>query len=346
MDAVKVSSKRVNRSVVHVGGGFASLSSMIDLKNTIIITETEVFRFYGYKFPSAPLIIADRGEACKTIDSIMNICEKLLSMNADRKKFILAIGGGALTDAVGFVSSIFLRGVRFGFVPTTLLSQVDASVGGKNGINFGGYKNMIGTINQPEFVLCDPSFFKTLSVEEYLSGLAEVIKHAVIKDKKYFDKIKNNKELILSRDEKFMSEIVLRSVEIKAGVVSRDETEQGERKLLNFGHTLGHAVEVLEKLPHGIAVGAGMNLAAEISRRLNFLSDEDCAQIRSLLDSFGYPSSTVSSADEIKRLVMKDKKREGEGVNFVLLNGIGKSFYKMIDVKKLEVIIDDMCRPV
>ena len=346
MNAVKVASKRLNRSVIHVGSGFASLASMIDLKNTIIVTETEVFRLYGDKFPSTPLIVAERGENCKTIESIMDICGKLLSMNADRKKFILAIGGGALTDAVGFASSIFLRGVRFGFVPTTLLSQVDASVGGKNGINFGGYKNMIGTINQPEFVLCDTSFFKTLSDEEYLSGLAEVIKHAVIKDKKYFDKIKSSRELILSRDEKFMSEIVLRSVEIKSGVVSRDETEQGERRLLNFGHTLGHAVEILEKLPHGIAVGAGMNLAAGISQRLGFLSENDCAQIKSLLDSFGYPYSFRSSADEVKRLVMKDKKREGEGVNFVLLKGIGKSFYKMIDVKKLEVIIDDMCRSV
>ncbi|MBP8081932.1 MAG: 3-dehydroquinate synthase [Spirochaetes bacterium] len=346
MNAVKVASKRFNRSVIHVGSGFASISSVIDLKNTIIITETEVFRLYGDKFPSAPLIVAERGENCKTIESIMDICGKLLSMNADRRKFILAIGGGALTDAVGFVSSIFLRGVRFGFVPTTLLSQVDASVGGKNGINFGGFKNMIGTINQPEFVLCDTSFFRTLSDEEYLSGLAEVIKHALIKDKKYFDKIQNNRELILSRDEKFMSEIVLRSVEIKAGVVSRDETEQGERRLLNFGHTLGHAVEILEKLPHGIAVGAGMNLAAGISNRLGFLSENDCAQICALLDSFGYPASFRSSSDEIKRLVMKDKKREGEGVNFVLLKGIGKSFYKMIDVKKLEVIIDDLCRSV
>lgn len=327
-----------------MGNSFQSLESFIDLKRTVIITEPEVFRLYGGRFPSVPVVMTKRGEEAKTFESVMQTCAELLSMDADRRLFVLAVGGGALTDAAGFAASIFLRGVRFGFVPTTLLSQVDASVGGKNGINYSGYKNMIGVINQPEFVLCDTSFLKTLSDEEYLSGLAEVIKHAIIKDRKYFYKIRDNRELILSRDEKFMSEIVLRSVQIKAGVVSRDETEQGERRLLNFGHTLGHAVESLEKLPHGISVAAGMNLAAAISMRLGYLPREEFTEIKSLLGSFGYPGGFSSaSAAEIKRCVMKDKKREGSGVNFVLIGKIGKGFYELIDINTLEEIIDDLC---
>ena len=343
LKTVKLDAARKSSSRIHIGCGFDDISRWIDLEKTILVADEHVASIYSARFPAVPVITMPQGESCKTRENIFDLCEKLLALGADRSSFVLAVGGGALTDAAGFASSIFMRGVRFGFVPTTLLSQVDASVGGKNGINFGGAKNMIGTINQPEFVLCDPSFISTISDTEYLSGFAEIIKHALIKDSRMYDDIKRDAANLRARSSKELDLLIYKSVKIKAAVVKRDETEKGDRRLLNFGHTIGHAIESAEKKAHGIALGAGMNLAAAVSRKLGYLSEKDYNDIRATLEFFGYPLNASCSPEIIKQKVMKDKKKEGSAVNFVLLRGIGKSFCRPIPSSDLEVLIDDLC---
>ena len=335
-------SRKLN-SKVYVGDGFSSLQNYINLDKTIIISDENVFKLYANIFPNVPRVIVPSGENAKTFDVVQNVCSQLLSLKADRTTFLLAIGGGALTDCVGFVSSIFMRGVNFGFVPTTLLSQVDASVGGKNGINFADAKNMIGVINQPKFVLCDQSFFSTLSDVEYLSGFAEVLKHALIKDKKSFFEIEKDYENIVNRKSTILPKLIYRSIKIKSAIVVKDENEKGLRRLLNFGHTVGHAIEVIEKIPHGYAVANGMAIAAKISNKLGFLDDSVLYKILSVLKKFNYATTINCDVNLIKEKLLKDKKRQGVAVNFVLISNIGNAFYYKIEISTLWGLLDDLC---
>jgi 3-dehydroquinate synthase len=209
------------------------------------------------------------------LETVTTIFNQLVDMEVDRSTLILGIGGGIVCDIAGFVASTYMRGTPFGFVSTTLLSQVDASVGGKNGVNFGGYKNMVGVFNQPEFVVCDMMLLKTLPFREIQCGFAEIIKHGAIADHRMLDFIENHRDAALDLESRIVEHLVYRSVEIKAGVVTRDEREKGERRKLNFGHTFGHAIEKLTGIPHGEAVGIGMVMAAALSVKKGLLSPVD-----------------------------------------------------------------------
>ncbi len=190
----------------------------------------------------------------------------------DRTAFIVGIGGGIVCDITGFVASTYLRGVRFGFAATTLLAQVDASAGGKNGVNFSGYKNMVGMFNQPEFVICDPEVLQTLSERDRGCGLAEIVKHAAIADDGLFCYLEENVGEVLALSPPTVRRMVYDSVVIKSEIVNRDEKETGERRKLNFGHTFGHAVEKITGAPHGEAVSIGMMVAARLSARRGYLA--------------------------------------------------------------------------
>lgn len=321
----------------------SQLDRYIDPRRTIVLAEERVVELHGSRIPLAPHIVVAGGEAVKTPERVMDLCRCLLEAGADRSSFLLVIGGGALTDAAGMAASIFMRGIGFGFVPTTLLSQVDASVGGKNGVNFGGVKNVIGTINQPDFVLCDTAFIDTISDAEYVSGFAEIIKHALIRDRKKFSRIAQSREQLRNRNApQLLGDLIARSVEIKAAIVRKDETEQGPRRLLNFGHTVGHAAEVLDALPHGVAVGVGMRYAARISCALGALKADARDAIEDLLDAFGYPVTIQASPDHVMDVLMKDKKKSGSTMNFVILNGIGSAEVRPIPVDTLRGLVNDL----
>jgi 3-dehydroquinate synthase len=227
-------------------------------------------------------------------------------------------------------------------VPTTLLAQVDASVGGKNGVNLNGYKNMLGVFNQPEFVLCDPEFVSTLTEEDFVCGLAEVIKHAAIADLDLFSFLEVNQQAVLARKPWAVQRLVGDSVRIKADVVGRDEREAGLRRILNFGHTLGHALEKVTGISHGRAVSQGMAAAAELSVRYGLLSRADVARLTALLFAYNLPVELQADSASLIRALARDKKREGEDMHFVLLQGLGRAVVQTLPLLEVEKTLTSM----
>jgi 3-dehydroquinate synthetase len=320
------------RSEILVGGRWEEVSGLLPEKGIVIITDDNVSQLYGDRFPKAPVISLSPGEESKKLGIIEKLAEQLLEEGIDRTGFVLAIGGGVVCDIAGFLASIYMRGIRCGYVSSTLLSQVDASTGGKNGVNLGGTKNMLGTIRQPEFVICDPSMLKTLPEQEYLSGLAELIKTAIIGDKKLFELIEGSFDEIVSRNSDLLTILVAESVRFKGSVVSEDEMETGLRRILNFGHTFGHAFEMQKAVKHGFAVASGMELATEFSFEKRYISLAEKARINNLLKRFKLIVNHDLSDDQMKKLVLHDKKKTGTDIHFVFIQGIGKAIVEKVPV--------------
>jgi 3-dehydroquinate synthase len=272
-----------NDSTILVGESIGNVFDYLPDCPVIIIADENVYNLYKKRMPSAKVISVKTGENLKNLDTVEHILNELIRMEADRTTFLLGIGGGILCDIAGFVASIYMRGVRFGFISTTLLSQVDASVGGKNGVNFLGYKNMVGLFNQPDFVICDPDLLKTLPQRELLNGCAEIVKHSLIADKDLFEYLEENYQGIYALDREVIERVVYDSVFIKSDVVDRDERERGERRKLNFGHTLGHAIEKVTGTTHGESVGMGISAAVKVSESKGLLSQEDSSRVTTLL---------------------------------------------------------------
>ena len=323
-------------SRILVGESLPALSRYIPATGVFIITDTNVAGHYHSEFPDFPVYIVEPGEQSKDFVLMTKIWHWLLDHGADRSSFIVGIGGGVVCDLAGFVASTFMRGISFGFVATSLLAQVDASVGGKNGVNLDGYKNIIGTFTQPEFVICDISMLKTLPDDEFRNGMAEVIKHALIKDADKFIFLKKNRNAILNREREAINHIVNQSVWIKAAVVQADELERGERRLLNFGHTWGHAVEKENKIPHGQAVSIGMAFAAGLSKQQGYLKETDYNDILLLLHEYGLPLNTELDKNQVFDTLLRDKKKEKDKMNFVLLKNIGEAFVKEMDTNMIK----------
>jgi 3-dehydroquinate synthase len=233
-----------------------------------------------------------------------------------------------------------MRGVHFGFVATTLLAQVDASVGGKNGVNFSGYKNMVGVFNQPEFVICDLDLLKTLPKREVLCGMAEIVKHGAIADADLFAFLEENAQGALELDPVVVERLVYDSVVIKSAVVSRDEKEAGERRKLNFGHTFGHAIEKTSGVPHGEAVSAGMAAAARLSAQKGLLAHAEADRLIALLDRLGLPTRIPAKPESVLDALRKDKKRKGAGIHFVLLADIGRAVIEEIPLAELDRVFE------
>ena len=271
------------------------------------------------------IIEIESGEHSKNIQSCFEIWSALSELGADRKSLIINLGGGVITDLGGFIASTFKRGIDFIHVPTTLLSMVDAAIGGKNGVDLGNLKNQIGVINLPKMILIDTAFLETLSQREMQSGLAEMLKHGLIYDKVYWNQFKNLANF--TTDD--LVELIYRSIEIKAEIVNQDLTENGIRKSLNFGHTLGHAIEshLLETknpLLHGEAIVIGMILESYLSYEKELLTLDEYSEIKSTLKSI-YESYIFNEHDiaEVLKLLIHDKKNEYGKVQFALLDGIG-----------------------
>jgi 3-dehydroquinate synthase len=225
-----------------------------------------------------------------------------------------------------------MRGIRCGYISSTLLSQVDASTGGKNGVNLGGTKNMLGTIRQPEFVICDPEMLQTLPEHEYLSGLAELIKTAVIGDKELFELIEKSFDKIMLKDTDLLTILVAKSVRFKGLVVSDDEKETGLRRILNFGHTFGHAIEMQKGVTHGFAVASGIVLATEFSFKRGYINLDDKERIIRLLERFNLVDNLDLTDNQMEKLVRNDKKKTGTDIHFVFTQGIGKAIVEKVPV--------------
>lgn len=324
------------------GGGFAYLEELVSKENTILITDENVFAAHAEKFEGWKVIIIKAGEQYKQQTTVDNIIQQLIELQADRKTIIVGVGGGVVTDIAGYAASIYMRGLRFGFVPTSVLAMVDASIGGKNGVDVGLYKNLVGLIKQPEFLLFDHSLLKTLPQEEWVNGFAEIIKHACIKDKALFELLEKNTLKSFQQDEKLLAELIEKNVAIKTAVVVNDEFENGERKLLNFGHTFGHAIENLHQLPHGHAVSLGMVMAAKISEEVNNFYSEDKERVIRLLEQYKLPVQFKYDKEKMLSLLKMDKKREQSTINFILLNKIGEAVIKPLSLQHLEDLVNQI----
>jgi 3-dehydroquinate synthase len=311
-------------------------------KKIIVITDVNVNKHYGKYFNDLPIIEIGTGEQIKTLATIEFITNQLVKNEADRSSFVLGVGGGIVTDIAGFAASIYMRGLRFGFISTSLLSQVDASVGGKNGVNFQGFKNMLGVFNQPDFVICDFEMLKTLDKEEFIGGFAEIIKHGAIKDRGLFEFLERNYSKALDCDIEVLHRLVRDSVIIKSRVVEQDEREKGERRKLNFGHTFGHAIEKLTSLSHGRSIAIGMCLAARLSVIKNKLQESDARRLVALIVNMKLPDSLDIDMSELLDAMKKDKKREGGEVHLVLLESLGNAVVENVKYNELEEIIYDL----
>ena len=311
----------------------ASFSSL-DKKNTIIITDEDVFAHHSKKFKNYSTIVLKAGEAFKVQATVDSIIEQLLHYGANRTTTLVGVGGGVVTDITGYVASIYMRGINFGFVPTTLLALVDASIGGKNGIDVGVYKNMIGTINQPQFILHDYSFLNTLPENEWQNGFAEIIKHACIKDTAMFSELQSNSIKYYQIKKQAISLLIEKNAMLKTKIVSKDVNEKGDRKLLNFGHTLGHALENQYELSHGQAISIGMVFASKLSQELANFKKTD--EVINLLEQYSLPTNVLFNKKKVFEVLMKDKKREKDFIKFILLQKIGKAVIKEISLTEIK----------
>ncbi|MFZ0242007.1 MAG: 3-dehydroquinate synthase [Desulfobacterales bacterium] len=326
-------------STILVGERLQNLTAHLPAGKAVIITDHNVECHYAERFPPAPIIALAPGEAAKSLATVETIYTRLLELEADRTHVIVGIGGGVVCDIAGFTAATFMRGLRCGYVASTLLAQVDASVGGKNGVNLGGYKNLVGTFSQPRFVICDPALLQTLPEKEVLCGLAEVVKHAVIRDADLFGFLEQNGGRIQELEAGAVERMVSDSVAIKSAIVNQDEKEGGLRRLLNFGHTFGHAIEHLVRLSHGEAVSIGMAIAVDISARKGLLKTSTALRIKQLLARLKLPLRCPADPAAMIAAVRKDKKRESDGVHFVLLRDIGEAVVEKITLAELQRLI-------
>lgn len=325
-------------SQIIVGAVLRDAATYLRGRQCVIVTDEHVAPLYRDHFPPGDVVVIGSGEAIKTLNTAALVYQKFVTAELDRGAFVLAVGGGIVCDLAGFAAATYLRGIACGFVPTTLLAQVDASVGGKNGVNFEGYKNVIGTFAQPEFVLIDVNLLQTLPAATLGCGLAEAIKHGAIADRALFEFMETHAEGICQRDPACLERIVNDSIMIKAAIVNRDEKEQGERRKLNFGHTFGHAIEKTLGWPHGESVALGMVVAARLSQQRGYLSAADTTRLCNLLAAYQLPVALNADADlsRIKEALRHDKKRYGAQLKFVLLHGLGQAIIEDVTLTELE----------
>ena len=326
-------------SKIVIGESYKNLSRYLPSGKSIIVTDDNILKHYGTDLPPFPVISIGLGEKHKTLETLSFIFDKLVDYEADRSTFIVGIGGGIVCDVAGFAASVFMRGLRFGFVSTTLLSQVDASVGGKNGVNFRGYKNMIGVFNQPEFVIIDTTMLETLDKREFRSGFAEIVKAAAIRDESLFRYLENHCPDALQNKPDVMEKLIYGAVQIKAQVVLNDEKEKGERKILNFGHTFAHAIEHNTGTLHGEAVSTGMVMAAGLSVKLGLLPGTEFDRITQILGKLKLPVNMKPDYPALIAAMKKDKKREGDSLHMVFLNRIGNAIIHKISFNQLENLL-------
>ena len=326
----------IGEDVIDRVGLTAKVKGEID--RYVIVTDSDVNPLYGQrvlerlKETTRPVDIIEipAGESSKSLETVDGVARRLVGLSASRKSLLIALGGGVVGDVAGFVASIYMRSIPYIQIPTTLLAQVDSSVGGKTGVDLPEGKNLVGTFYQPKAVYIDLSVLETLSDKDFGNGLAEIIKYSIIADHGFFELLEQEKAGIRKRDISLMKNLVGRSCKIKAEIVEKDEKESDLRRILNFGHTLGHALEAGSdySLSHGEAVAIGMVGAAMISHKLNHLDENSCARIAALIESYGLPTTIPAGMEtaKITGFMTTDKKAVGGQLHFVLTKGIGVPF--------------------
>ncbi len=304
----------------------------------IMITDNQVVSLYGEEVSTrfrnmgleVTVIAIPAGEASKTMDTALSVMKEMLSLGADRSSVIIALGGGVVGDLAGFVASVYMRGIPYIQIPTTLMAQVDSSIGGKTAVDLPEGKNLVGTFNQPQAIYIDLKFLETLSDKEMKNGLAEIIKAGIIEDISLFNMLETQTEAIKSRDQTVLTSLVEKACRVKKGIVELDEREKGLRRILNFGHTLGHALEAESGygMSHGEAVSIGMVAAARIAEKIYDLPTADRERIEALIAAIGHPTTIPASmsTDGILGRLKMDKKKVGDTVHFVLIKKIGFPF--------------------
>ena len=314
------------QSEIYIGPTADILSGVLPEGRVIVVSDATIDRLYHPLLAPYDTVLIGAGESIKTLQTVESIYRRFIELGADRSTFVLAVGGGIVTDVAGFAAATYMRGLSFGFVSTTLLGQVDASVGGKNGVNVDGYKNMAGTFKQPRFVICDPEMLRTLSDREFRTGLAEVVKAAVIADADLFTRIENVSFEALRADTDLLTDAISAAVRVKADIVERDEHETGDRRKLNLGHTLAHAIEKCSnRMNHGEAVAVGTALIADAAVKLGVLLPADRDRIVNVLEKLGFDLTPPVDVKRLLKEVGKDKKSEDGMLRIVLPVGIGNA---------------------
>lgn len=317
----------------------ASLSQLADVappESSILVVDEQVLSYHTAALEAWPKILLPTGEAAKSLSVLEQAVGQLTTLEAGRDCLLVGIGGGVVSDFTGFLAGVYKRGVRCGFVPTSLLAMVDAAVGGKNGLNAGTLKNMIGLTRQPDFLFYDYRLLQSLPEAEWVNGFAEIIKHGLILDRELFEELESRSVETYRSDATQLAALVKRNALLKLQVVEEDEFETGPRKLLNFGHTFGHAFEKLFTLPHGHAVAIGMIWAARLAERETGFTDTE--RLKQLLVKYRLPLALEKAPDmnQVLALIANDKKRQGAAVDFVLPEVIGRGLIRRLPLAVLE----------
>lgn len=320
-------------------------------RKILIVTDNNVSKIYLeeiiniLKEHELKYAIIPAGEKSKSLGTMKYIYEKLLENDYGRKSLILSLGGGVVSDLSGFVSATYMRGIPYIQIPTTIISQVDSSIGGKVAINFNEYKNISGVYYHPKSVIIDVDFLETLSDREYYSGIAEIIKHSLIEDYDFFKEILENKNLLVSRNMRYIEEIILRALNIKKTIVEMDEQDYGIRRVLNFGHTIGHGLEAIggfERYTHGEAVALGMIYEALLSFEMGLIKEKYCREILDGLLWIIIPEKyDKNQIGTFYRALEKDKKKLGDNMMFILPTEPGRvGIFKNIDRSKITKLLE------
>jgi 3-dehydroquinate synthase len=333
MESIRVQVANTTYRILVGVGVFASLEEHLEQEGLhgpfIVISQPRVFKAIGGRTQKRfPVVLIPDGERAKTLTTVSRLLDRMVDLKLTRESTVIAVGGGVVGDVAGFVASIYMRGIAVVQVPTTLLAQVDSSIGGKTGVNHRAGKNLIGTFHQPRLVLSDPLVLQKLPEREYTSGLYEALKYGVIQDPKLFTDFEQNGSMFLRRDPATIERLVARCAAIKADVVMKDEKESDLRRILNFGHTVGHGLEAAaryQRIKHGEAVGYGMIAAARIGFSLNKLADGDRARIENAVGSLGrLPALTGMQSKDVLNALQHDKKVRDGAIHFVVPRAIGR----------------------
>lgn len=321
-------------------------------RKVCIVSDSRVASFYLEKVKQIFIqehvdvtqFVFPEGEASKNLNTVKDLYTHLIEKHFERGDLLLALGGGVVGDLTGYTAATYLRGIDFVQVPTSLLAQVDSSIGGKTGVDFDCYKNMVGSFHQPKLVYMNVSTLKTLSEKQFLSGMGEIIKHGLIKDQKYFQWILDHEKEIKCQDIETLAAMIYQSCDIKRKVVEEDPTEKGERALLNYGHTLGHAIEKLTNFQylHGECVAVGCMLAAKLDMHRGNLLVDDYNKIVKAFDLFQMPKITEYKIDQVLETVKSDKKMSGGKIKFILLHNIGQAYIdKTVSDDEMKAVLEE-----
>lgn len=322
----------------YFGQAKSFLKELSGSNKIVLITDEHVYKAHPRLFYSWKTIVLKPGEKYKQQSTIDQVITQLIEMKADRQTMLVGIGGGVITDMTGYAASVYMRGIKFGFIPTSLLAMVDASLGGKNGVDVGLYKNLVGTIRQPEFLLYDVSLLKSLPKAEWENGFAEIIKHACIQDSAMFRQLEAADLITWQKKSVLLTDLIRRNVRIKMKIVMADPYEKSQRKWLNFGHTLGHALENMHELSHGKAISIGMTYASSVSMIYTGFRSVD--RVIDLLSQYHLPCFAKFELKPVMDILEMDKKKQDGHINYVMLNKIGKPIIQPITTKELSQVFD------